>query len=897
MKRDTREIDEIVFGIYSAQEILDMAVCKIDNPKKSGPNTVYDDRMGTTDSTRTCETCNEGAHACQGHFGYIELNESIIHPLYYKRVVAFLNCFCLKCYRLLLLKDQIYLAGLNRYRGESRFSRIHERLKKVQMCCRPGCGSNNPRCKFSTTDSSIFKVYEGKDKTRTSVMLTTEEIRKIFDSILDDDVRLIGLDPKLVHPRNLIITVLPVIPPCDRPYVHADGNMCDDDLTNQYIEIIKSNNHLGAHKSSVGKRKELSETKRQKFLASLRFRILTTFNNSQGKAKHTTNGRAIKGIKERLAGKDGQLRNHLMGKRAVRPDTPVLMFSTGKTKRAEDIVVGDVVVGDDGKPRTVVDTVTGESPLYKVKQSHGDDYGISCEHILTLKYCGHAKIHWRTSQSASGGYIMSWYDRQTKTIKSKKLSVNSKNTKEQCLHKMEMFRKTIDIDPIVDIHVKDYLKMSKWYQRLMLGVKLRVPIQWSEREVPMDPRILGMWLGDGGTYTATFTNPDKPLIEYFKTWTKDQGGKFRTQKDGLHHGISYCGFLDLLRENNLYKNKHIPEVYIVNSEKVRLEVLAGLIDTDGSVEQEGRTVRLTQCVEHKAIIDGAQRLARSLGFRASIHEKKTSWTSNGERKKGIALVLTISGAGIERIPTLLPRKRCSPPRCTDMCSTKIEIVEDGIGKFCGFEVDRNNRFLLGDCTITHNCNQTARTVIGPDPTLKLGELAVPPAMAEILTIPVRAATFNIDILQKLVDDGRVNSLLKPDGKTRINLKRFRRGTRLLSGDIICRGDETIEVITGRELVMEGDRVKRAGEFLERLAPANRSYRLRLGWVAERKLQDGDYVLLNRQPTLHKASMMAMKVVVRPGKTLRMNLAITKPYNADFDIATQISICLCQKQGA
>ncbi|MCP3682160.1 MAG: hypothetical protein GY861_05655, partial [bacterium] len=367
MERDTREIDEIAFGIYSSQEILDMAVCKIDNPKKSGPNTVYDDRMGTTDSSRKCETCKENAHACQGHFGYIELYEPIIHPLYYKRVVSFLNCFCLKCYRLLLLKDQIYLAGLSRYRGESRFKKIQERLKKVQMCCHPGCGADHPHCKFSTSDSSIFKVYENKDKSRTSIMLTTHEIQKIFDSILDEDIRLIGLDPKLIHPRNFIISILPVLPPCDRPYVQADGNMCDDDLTNQYIEIIKANNHLGGiggRKTLTGKRKELSETKRQKFLASLRFRILTTFNNGQGKAKHTTNGRPIKGIKERLAGKDGQIRANMMGKRSVRPDTPVLMFSTGKTKRAEDIVVGDVVVGDDGKPRTVVDTVTGESPLY-----------------------------------------------------------------------------------------------------------------------------------------------------------------------------------------------------------------------------------------------------------------------------------------------------------------------------------------------------------------------------------------------------------------------------------------------------------------------------------------------------------------------------------------------------
>ena len=89
--------------------------------------------------------------------------------------------------------------------------------------------------------------------------------------------------------------------------------MCDDDLTNQYIEIIKANNHLEPLKENdPNKHKEISETKRQKCLASLRFRILTTFNNGQGKAKHTTNGRAIKGIKERLAGKDGQLRLNVM---------------------------------------------------------------------------------------------------------------------------------------------------------------------------------------------------------------------------------------------------------------------------------------------------------------------------------------------------------------------------------------------------------------------------------------------------------------------------------------------------------------------------------------------------------------------------------------------------------
>ena len=73
------------------------------------------------------------------------------------------------------------------------------------------------------------------------------------------------------------------------------------------------------------------------------------------------------------------------------------------------------------------------------------------------------------------------------------------------------------------------------------------------------------------------------------------------------------------------------------------------------------------------------------------------------------------------------------------------------------------------------CNQTGRTVIGPDPTLKLGQLAVPKEMAEILTIPTRVTLFNIEGLQKLVNIGKVESLRKPDGITRINLKRFRTG--------------------------------------------------------------------------------------------------------------------------
>lgn len=938
-EEDSREIGSISFGIYSPEEILAMSVCKVHIAKKSGYGTVYDERMGTTDSTKLCETCNQTAEFCPGHFGHIELNEPVVHPLFYKRVLTFLNCYCSECNRLLLTRDQIYLDGLNRYKGERRFDKIQEKIKKVDMCCHVDCGSEHPKYKFSTADSSYCKVYEGKDKVKTSITINTDEIKKIFDNISNEQVELLGINAGLAHPRNYILTVIPVLPTCARPFVKADNNLCDDDLTNQYTEIIKVNNHLDL--SGTDSIKDMSETKRQKALASLRFRILTTFNNGQGKAKHSTNGRAIKGIKERLAGKDGQIRNNMMGKRAVKFDIMIWEWNGGM-KRAEEVLVGDILIGDDGLPRTVVDTVEGKSLLYKIKQSSGEDYTVSCEHILTLKFCGHAGIHWRPTQSKHGGWYMNWYDRDSKNVKSIKVSVeppltkeDAKNqlsefmqendlesqkmswnpkrknagtwrinwtdeegkkkskeiavvigkTKEQAYEEISNFRDTINTDPIIDIHIKDYINLPSTVKRLMLGVKLSTPIQWPKRDVILDPRILGMWLGDGTAGASYFTNPDKELIEYFKEWTEKQGGKFSTYPDNLHHCAAHCGFRDFLRHYDLDDNKHIPEDYIVNDVQTRLELLAGLIDTDGSVEQGGVTVRITQCFEHKAIIDGAERIANSLGFRTSVNTKKTTWTVQGEKKKGEALVLSISG-NISVIPTLLERKKCVDS-AKDMSVTKIEVVEDGVDRFCGFEVDGNNRFILGsDATITHNCNQTGRTVIGPDPTLKFGELGVPDKIADILSVPVRVNNFNLEWIQKVVNDGKADFVVKPDGKTRINLKRYRKGTRLISGDVIIRGDSEIVVKTGREMLIEGDRVRRNGSFLDKLLYSERNYKIDVGWIVHRKLQDGDYVLLNRQPTLHKASMMAMQIKRKKHKTFTMNLAITKPFNADFNIGVK-----------
>ncbi len=139
-------------------------------------------------------------------------------------------------------------------------------------------------------------------------------------------------------------------------------------------------------------------------------------------------------------------------------------------------------------------------------------------------------------------------------------------------------------------------------------------------------------------------------------------------------------------------------------------------------------------------------------------------------------------------------------------------------------------------------NFSARTVISPDPGLDINEVGVPKVMAMKLTVPERVTEWNMQYLKDFVKKGSgeypgANYIVRPDGKR----KRIT--------------DETKE------------------QLLEEIEP---------GFLVERHLLDGDIALFNRQPSLHRMSMMCHKVRVLPGLTLRLNPAVCTPYNADFD---------------
>ena len=187
MDSETKEIESVNFGIFSPEEILKMSVAKIHTTKLTGHGSVYDERMGgSLEGGKLCITCGLGAKDCPGHFGHIELNQYIIHPLYHRMVVSFLKCFCIKCYSILIMKDQILLYGLNRFKSEKRFNKILEVLEKIDTCSK--CSNPQPKIAHSSTDNAISMVYKQKNGPNVVIILMVEEIKKTFDNVSDDDV-------------------------------------------------------------------------------------------------------------------------------------------------------------------------------------------------------------------------------------------------------------------------------------------------------------------------------------------------------------------------------------------------------------------------------------------------------------------------------------------------------------------------------------------------------------------------------------------------------------------------------------------------------------------------------------------------------------------------------------
>lgn len=340
-EKEFHELESIQFGMYSTEEIQKMSVCEVNSVKLSGPNSVYDKRMGILELNETCPTCQKSSKFCVGHFGHINLNVSVLHPLYYRLILNILKCTCYKCSRLLLTSEKLQLDGVLKGTKAVRFQSVVKKMDKIDVCSY--CGTFQPKYIFSTSEKQIYMNFKTEQEVA-RVPMFENEIYKIFSNVCQEDINLLGLDIQHFHPKNLILNSLLVIPPVSRPYVLADSVTCDDDITLQYIEIIKSNNHIVNNKTS--------ELKRTKYIQMLKFRIRCLFDNS-GEKQKVSNGRSMKGIKKRLTGKEGIIRNNLMGKRVdksarsvIGPDPTLNIDQIGVPQQIAKILSYPIYVND-----------------------------------------------------------------------------------------------------------------------------------------------------------------------------------------------------------------------------------------------------------------------------------------------------------------------------------------------------------------------------------------------------------------------------------------------------------------------------------------------------------------------------------------------------------------------
>jgi DNA-directed RNA polymerase beta' subunit len=324
------EIDHIQFGMLSTDDIIKMSTVhvtnsKITSSKSMETGSVYDARMGTCAMTQAqrmhrCVTCNLQLKDCHGHFGYVMLNTPVTNPLCMKHILNYLKMFCFSCYRLVVREDQLQMYGLLEFSGVQRYLRILQKIKTSDICNR--CSAQQPKYSLVIQEQVIYAAPRTSGCVVSSpVALSSDTIFRVFDNILDEDVVLIGIQPQHAHPRNFILQVLPILPTMSRPFAVSGGQtLLDDDLTVQYIEILKINAQL-----TPAARFKHSDQRLAKVSQLLHMRIQDLFRNSKTRSKHgSKNGHVSRGYIDRITGKQGQIRNNIMGKRVDKTGRSVI---------------------------------------------------------------------------------------------------------------------------------------------------------------------------------------------------------------------------------------------------------------------------------------------------------------------------------------------------------------------------------------------------------------------------------------------------------------------------------------------------------------------------------------------------------------------------------------------
>lgn len=338
-----------------------------------------------------------------------------------------------------------------------------------------------------------------------------------------------------------------------------------------------------------------------------------------------------------------------MGK-CMAPDTPVLTY-LGEVVRIDSLRVGDRLMGPDSSPRTVLSTTRGTDPMYRIVPSRGESWVCNGAHILYLK-CVKAldRVH------TAGSYHL--------------------------------------------YSVDAYLALPARVRRALSLV--RTGVEFPECGTPpVEPYFVGLWLGDGTVGSVTISTMDPEIVDYLTAFACREGGTVvrRESRQGFCQQYALVGgqVADYVRwyvRTQLYVDgqKRVPRIYLTGSRETRLHVLAGMLDSDGHLHENGAGFEWIS--QYPKLADDMTFLARSCGFGVTRRVKVV----NGKDYYRLYL----SGA-LHQVPTKIARKRASiRGDAPDTVNSAFSVEPLGLGEYFGITLDKDHLYLLGDFTVTHN---------------------------------------------------------------------------------------------------------------------------------------------------------------------------------------------------
>lgn len=345
----------------------------------------------------------------------------------------------------------------------------------------------------------------------------------------------------------------------------------------------------------------------------------------------------------------------------------LIRMHNGDVKKASEVKIGDLLMGPDSSPRRVLDTFGGFEDLYKVTPHKGDGYECTGDHLIRFFY----------------------------------------NSSFKCL------RTGWSPRSYINIKASEYNSLTKSEKNHLVQERVAWGDEYLEVEHDIPPYLLGVYLGDGSRNAGHITTPEPEIIEYLKIYAATLGCEVTSHKlcrrIVTKTGYKINPYRALLKKNGVLSEKFIPRNYIVDSRKNRLELLAGLVDTDGYLiksYKNGVLVRYTGyeiIQKEKAMADGIVELARSLGFYVSIKEKNATLKREGKETYN-CLVYRISIYGCtHEIPCKVERKKIfnSNARQSSLKSG-VAVEKSRFGEYAGFSVDGDHLYLLSDGTVCHN---------------------------------------------------------------------------------------------------------------------------------------------------------------------------------------------------